>query len=122
MADFIFILVFEPQCHSKFVADTIGEHLRGFLDDQMICLLQSFIYPKEMMIENPEASSVLDESVQMFTTEKDFLVVPLQQQGASKPRDPIFELFNPPVDAKDGKCARSHTRAHVSDVFIQYFH
>ena len=71
------------------MADTIGEHLRGFLGDQMICLLQSFIYPKKMM------------------------VMPLQQQGVG---DPIFELFNPPAGAKEGRFAWSvRTHAHELD-------
>ena len=95
------------------MADTIGEHLRGLLDDQMICLLQSFIYPKEMMIERPEALSVLDENAQRLTHKKDIQVVPLQQQGAGKPKDPIFELFNPHAEAKEGKFACSlETCAH----------
>jgi len=106
----------EPQNHSKFVADTIGEHLRGLLDDQMICLLQSFIYPKGMMIERPEDPPVLDENAQRFTFTDDFQVVPLQQQGVGKQRDPIFDLFNPPADAKEGKFACNLKRAHALDV------
>ena len=83
------------------MADTIGEQLRGLLDDQMIRLLQSFIYPKMCMIERPEAP-VLDENPQSFTFKMGIQVE--QQQGADKWRDPIFELFNPPADARDGKC------------------
>ena len=95
------------------MADTIGEHLRGLLDDQIICLLQSFIYPKKMMIERPEAPPVLDENAQRFTFTKDFQVVPLQQKGVGKQRDPIFELFNPPADSKEGKFASSlESHAH----------
>ena len=107
---------FVPQIHSKYVAVTIGEHLRGLLDDQVICLLQSFIYPKEMMIERPE-TPVLDDNDQRFTFTQ---VVPLQQQSVSKHRDPLFELFNPPADAKEGKCACSlGTHAHASDAVFQ---
>ena len=94
---------FVPQIHSKYVAVTIGEHLRGLLDDQVICLLQSFIYPKEMMIERPE-TPVLDDNDQRFTFTQ---VVPVQQKSVSKHRDPLFELFNPPADAREGKCACS---------------
>lgn len=112
----LFVLLFVLQSHSKFVADMIGEHLRGLLDDQMICLLQSFIYPKGMMIERPEDPPVLDENAQRFTFTDDFQVVPLQQQGAGKQRDPIFDLFNPPADAKEGKFACNLKRAHVLDV------
>ena len=91
----------------------IGEHLRGLLGDQIICLLQSFIYPKKMMIERPEAPPVLDENAQRFTFTKDFQVVPLQQQGVGKQRDPVFELFNPPADSKEGKFASSlESHAH----------
>jgi len=85
------------------VADTIGNNLRGLLDDQLICLLQSFIYPKDMMIERPETPPFLDENAQRFILTDDFQVVSLQQQGAGKQRDPIFDLFNPPADAKEGK-------------------
>ena len=98
------------QSHSKFLADTIGDHLRDLLDDQIICLLQSFIYPKEMMIRSPEIPPVLDENSPRL---KDFQVVPLQQQGAGKQRDPIFELFNPPADSKEGKFVSSlESHAH----------
>ena len=69
------------QNHSKFVADVIGSNLQGLLDDQVIYLLQSFIYPKEMMIKRVETPPLLDEKV--------------VQQGVGNPRDPIFELFNP---------------------------
>ena len=123
MTGVIFVLVIEPQSHSKFVADTIGEHLRGLLDDQMICLLQSFIYPKKMMIERPEDPPVLDENAQRFTFTKDFQVVPLQQQGVGKQRDPIFELFNPPADAKEGRFAcslKKPSHNNISNAIIMY--
>jgi len=80
------------QNHSKFVADAIGSNLQGLLDDQVIYLLQSFIYPKEMMIKRVETPPLLDENAQRFTLAKDLQVV---QQGVGNPRDPIFELFNP---------------------------
>ena len=118
LAGHIFVLLFVLQSHSKFVADTIGEHLRNLLDDQMICLLQSFIYPKRMMIERPEDPPVLDENAQRFTFTEDFQIVPLQQQGAGKQRDPIFDLFNPPANAKEGRFACNLKCAHVSDVMF----
>ena len=52
------------------------------------------------MIERPEAP-VLDENPQSFTFT---MGIQGEQQGAVKWRDPIFELFNPPADARDGKC------------------
>ena len=65
------------------------------------------------MIERPEAPPVLDENAQRFTITNGFQVVPLQQQGVGKQRDPIFELFNPPTDAKEGKFASSlESHAH----------
>ena len=96
-------VVISPQNHSKFLADTIGTSLRGLLDNQVICLLQSFIYPKEMMIKRVENPPLLDENAQRFTVTEDFQVVPVQQQGVGNPRDPILELFSPPVASKEGK-------------------
>ena len=97
------VMAFSPQNHSKFLADTIGTSLRGLLDDQVICLLQSFIYPKEMMIKRVENPPLLDENAQRFTVTEDLQVVPVQQQGVGTQRDPILELFSPPVAAKEGK-------------------
>ena len=94
-------MVISPQNHSKFLADTIGTSLRGLLDDQVICLLQSFIYPKEMMIKRVETPPLLDENAQRFALTEDLQVVPVQQQGVGNQRDPILELFIPP--AKEGK-------------------
>ena len=103
-AYFCFIaVIISPQNHSKFLADTIGTSLRGLLDDQVICLLQSFIYPKEMMIKRAEAPPLLDENAQRFALTKDLQVKPMQQQGVGKQRDPILELFCPPTAAKEGK-------------------
>ena len=95
-------MLISPQNHSKFLADTIGTSLRGLLDDQVICLLQSFINPKEM-IKRVEAPPLLDENAQRFVLTKDLQVVPVQQQGVGNQRDPILELFSPPIDAKEGK-------------------
>ena len=100
-------MLISPQNHSKFLADTIGASLRGLLDDQVICLLQSFIYPKEMMIKRVEAPPLLDENAQRFVLTMDLQVVPVQQQGVGNQRDPILELFSPPIDAKEGK--KMHT-------------
>ena len=97
------VMAFSPQNHSKFLADTIGTSLRGLLDDQVICLLQSFIYPKEMMIKRVENPPLLDENAQRFTVTEDLQVVPVQQQGVGTQRDPILELFSPSVAAKEGK-------------------
>ena len=100
-------MVISPQNHSKFLADTIGASLRGLLDDQVICLLQSFIYPKEMMIKKVEAPPLLDENAQRFAVTEGLQVVPVQQQGVGNQRDPILELFCPPIDVKEGK--KMHT-------------
>lgn len=89
------------------MADTIGTSLRGLLDDQVICLLQSFIYPKEMMIKRVENPPLLDENAQRFVLTKDLQFMPVQQQGAGNKTDPIFELFNPPADVKEGKKVHS---------------
>ena len=96
-------MTFSPQNHSKFLADTIGTSLRGLLNDQVICLLQSFIYPKEMMIKRVENPPLLDENAQRFA--KDLQVV---QQGVGNPRDPIYELFNP---FKEGRNASLKTKS-----------
>ena len=104
------------QNHSRFVADTIGTSLRGLLDDQVIYLLQSFIYPKEMMIKRVETPPPLDENTQRFAVTKDFQVVPMQQQGVGNQRDPIFELFNP---FQEGRNATVLTlRVHKSHTII----
>ena len=95
-------MVTSPQNHSKFLADTIGASLRGLLDDQVICLLQSFIYPKEMMIKRVEAPPLLDENAQRFAVTEGLQVVPVQRQGVGNQRDPILELFCPPAAAKEG--------------------
>lgn len=107
MAGLTFVLVFEPQNHSKFVADTIGEHLRGSLDNQIIRLLQSFIYPKKWMIERPETLTTGDENPLSFTLTGDIQAESLHQPDAGKRRDPIFELFNPPADGREGKSSSS---------------
>ena len=93
-----------------FVAETIGTSLRGLLDDQVICLLQSFIYPETMMIKRAENPPLLDENAHRFVLTKDLQFVPVQQQGAGNKRDPIFELFN--TDAKEGDLLIMHTMSY----------
>ena len=56
-----------------------------------------------MMIKRVENPPLLDENAQRFVLTKDLQFMPVQQQGAGNKTDPIFELFNPPADVKEGK-------------------
>ena len=87
------------QNHSQKLADEIYNSLRGTLEPEFIGLLQSFIYPKNM-IKAPESPPDMDENAIKFELTDSLHVVQLQTEG--KRRDPIFELFNPPTNSKQG--------------------
>ena len=74
--------------------------MRGILEPEFIGLLQSFLYPK-CMIQNPEVAPEQDMNAPRFAVTKSLQVVPLQREGDKK--DPIFELFNPPPNSKQGR-------------------
>lgn len=50
-------------------------------------------------MEIPEAPMIMDENAERFQLRGNY-VVPIQLGGQS--RDPIFELFNPPKNEKQG--------------------
>ncbi len=88
------------QNHSQKLADEIYNSLRGTLEPEFIGLLQSFICPKNNMIIAPESPPNMDENATKFELTDSLQVLPLQTGG--KKKDPIFELFNPPANSKQG--------------------
>ena len=82
-----------------YLAEVVQEHLRKFLGQETVDLLRSFLHPKNM-IEMPEAPMIMDENAERLQL-RGSSIVPIQNEG---PRiDPVFELFNPPKDTKQGK-------------------
>lgn len=82
-----------------YLAEVVEEHLRKFLGQDTVYLLQSFLHPKNM-IEIPEAPMIMDEDAERLQLRGNS-IVPIQNEGPR--RDPVFELFNPPKDTKQGE-------------------